>query len=119
MMVPDLAEGRRPYRATQPAAAEVNAKLSVQNLDAWYGATHVVKKVSMAIPARQITAVIGPSGCGKSTFVRCLNRMHECIPGARMDGRVLLDTELFLSSLPTPLVPIVRRFLLDFAQVRV
>ncbi|MCB9749795.1 MAG: phosphate ABC transporter ATP-binding protein [Myxococcales bacterium] len=69
----------------------MNAKLSVQNLDAWYGATHVVKKVSMAIPARQITAVIGPSGCGKSTFVRCLNRMHECIPGARMDGRVLLD----------------------------
>ncbi len=67
------------------------AKISVRELDAWFGATHVVKRVSMDIPANQITAVIGPSGCGKSTFVRCLNRMHECTPGARMEGRVELE----------------------------
>ncbi len=85
-------ERRRPYRSPQPAGAGYDeVKLSVHDLDAWYGSTYVVKRVSMDIPANQITAVIGPSGCGKSTFVRCLNRMHECIPGARMEGRVELE----------------------------
>jgi phosphate transport system ATP-binding protein len=65
--------------------------MTVRRLDAWYGDVQVVKDVSMEIPARQVTAVIGPSGCGKSTFIRCLNRMHEFVAGARMQGKVALE----------------------------
>jgi phosphate transport system ATP-binding protein len=66
-------------------------KLSVSALDAWFGSGHVLRDVSLEIPALSVTAVIGPSGCGKSTFLRCLNRMHEITPGARMSGRIRLD----------------------------
>jgi phosphate transport system ATP-binding protein len=66
-------------------------KLDVQRLDAWYGATHAVRDVSLRVPPRAATALIGPSGCGKTTFLRCLNRMHELVRGARCGGRVLLD----------------------------
>ena len=59
-------------------------------LDAWFGATHAVRNVSLEIPERHVTAIIGPSGCGKSTLLRCLNRMHETIPGARVRGEVWL-----------------------------
>jgi phosphate transport system ATP-binding protein len=65
--------------------------VSVAALDAWYGSVHAVKGASMAIRDRQVTAVIGPSGCGKSTFLRCLNRMHETVPTARVSGMVALD----------------------------
>ncbi|HEX6835850.1 MAG TPA: phosphate ABC transporter ATP-binding protein PstB [Polyangia bacterium] len=68
-------------------------KLEVQELDAWFGATRAVKSISLAVEPRSVLAIIGPSGCGKSTFVRCLNRMHELTPGARSQGRVLLDGE--------------------------
>jgi phosphate transport system ATP-binding protein len=59
-------------------------------LDAWFGSTHAVRGVSLDVPERQVTAIIGPSGCGKSTLLRCLNRMHETIPGARVRGDVWL-----------------------------
>jgi phosphate transport system ATP-binding protein len=59
-------------------------------LDAWFGATHAVRGVSFDVPERQVTAIIGPSGCGKSTLLRCLNRMHETIPGTRVRGQVWL-----------------------------
>ncbi|MFN2563783.1 MAG: phosphate ABC transporter ATP-binding protein PstB [Gemmatimonadaceae bacterium] len=59
-------------------------------LDAWFGAAHAVRAVSLDIPERQVTAIIGPSGCGKSTLLRCINRMHETIPGARVRGQVWL-----------------------------
>ena len=52
-----------------------------------------MKGISLQIAEKQVTAIIGPSGCGKSTFVRCLNRMHEVVPGARATGQVLLDTQ--------------------------
>lgn len=68
-----------------------NFKLSIEELQAWYDSREVLNGVSMDIRANKITAVIGPSGCGKSTFIRCLNRMHEITPGARVSGRVLLD----------------------------
>jgi phosphate transport system ATP-binding protein len=68
-------------------------KLQVIGLDAWFGTTQALKGVSLNIAAGAVTAVIGPSGCGKSTFIRCLNRMHEVVPGARVKGRVLLDGE--------------------------
>lgn len=66
-------------------------KLKVEELEAWYYSRQVLKGISMEIRANRITAVIGPSGCGKSTLIRCLNRMHEIVPGARVSGRVILD----------------------------
>jgi len=72
---------------------EVPSQLVVQDLHAYFGRTHAVRGLSLRIAANRITAIIGPSGCGKSTFLRCLNRMHEVVPGARMEGQVLLDGE--------------------------
>ena len=66
-------------------------KMEILKLNAGFGSTHVLKDISMNIPANMVTAIIGPSGCGKSTFVRCLNRIHELVPGAWVNGRVLLD----------------------------
>src|SRR5437764_2090359 len=63
----------------------------VKNLNAWFGEHHVLHEVGIAMAPKAVTALIGPSGCGKSTFIRCLNRMHEVVPGARMEGQVLLD----------------------------
>jgi phosphate transport system ATP-binding protein len=68
-------------------------KLEVIGLNAWFGEHHALKGISMAVPDGVVTAIIGPSGCGKSTFIRCLNRMHEVVPGARAAGKVLLDGE--------------------------
>ena len=62
--------------------------IQVDKLNAWYGANHTLMDISLHIPANQATALIGPSGCGKSTFVRCLNRMHETNPIARVTGKV-------------------------------
>ena len=69
------------------------AKILVEDLSVYYERTQAVAEVSLAIPEGKITALIGPSGCGKSTFLRCLNRMNDPIPGARVEGRVLLDEE--------------------------
>jgi phosphate transport system ATP-binding protein len=66
-------------------------KLSAKGLSAWFGASQVLQDVSLDVPSLSVTAIIGPSGCGKSTFLRCLNRMHEITPGARMSGRIQLD----------------------------
>ena len=60
-------------------------------VNTWFGTKHVLKDISLMMKPRQVTAIIGPSGCGKSTFIRCLNRMHEVVPGARMSGQILLD----------------------------
>ncbi|MED7929889.1 phosphate ABC transporter ATP-binding protein PstB [Nonomuraea bangladeshensis] len=69
----------------------MSKQIQVSGLDAYYGAHKAIEDVSMTIEPRSITAFIGPSGCGKSTFLRTLNRMHEVIPGARVEGKVLLD----------------------------
>ncbi len=66
-------------------------KMRTESLRAYYGSTEAIKGVSLSIVDGRVTALIGPSGCGKSTFIRCLNRMHEVVPGARADGKVLLD----------------------------
>ena len=66
-------------------------RLAVEALTAFFGATPAVKNVTLELPDRFVTAIIGPSGCGKSTLLRCLNRMHETVPGARIAGQVLLD----------------------------
>ncbi|MGB7190552.1 MAG: phosphate ABC transporter ATP-binding protein PstB [Acidobacteriaceae bacterium] len=62
--------------------------IQVDKLNAWYGSNHTLMDISLHIPANHATALIGPSGCGKSTFVRCLNRMHETNPIARVTGKV-------------------------------
>jgi phosphate transport system ATP-binding protein len=63
----------------------------VKDLHAYYGEQHAIRGVDIEFPANEVTAIIGPSGCGKSTMVRCINRMHEEIPGARAEGSVMLD----------------------------
>ena len=75
--------------ATAPASAD--AKMSVDNLNIYYGQRLAVEKVTMPFCACLITAIIGPSGCGKSTLLRTLNRMNDSIPDFRVDGTVLLD----------------------------
>ncbi len=62
--------------------------IEVRELNAWYGTTHTLHDVTIDLPPNSATALIGPSGCGKSTFVRCLNRMHETNPAARVTGSV-------------------------------
>jgi len=61
--------------------------------NAWFGENHVVKNVNISIPKNNVVAVMGPSGCGKTTFLRCINRMHELIPGARSEGKMMLNNE--------------------------
>ena len=67
--------------------------IRVTALEAWFGAVHVLRGIDLAIAPKAVTAIIGPSGCGKSTFIRCLNRMHEVVPGARVRGTVLVERE--------------------------
>jgi phosphate transport system ATP-binding protein len=67
--------------------------LYVDGLRAWFGDTLVLKGVDLTVAPNAVTAIIGPSGCGKSTFIRCLNRMHETVPGTRVAGQVLLNSE--------------------------
>src|SRR5689334_5924326 len=65
--------------------------IDVSDLNVYYGDFLAVEGVNMTIKARSVTAFIGPSGCGKSTMLRSLNRMHEVIPGARVEGKVMVD----------------------------
>src|SRR3990167_4635312 len=65
--------------------------LNVTDLNAWFGEHHAVRGISLQVPERDVVALMGPSGCGKSTFLRCLNRLHEEVPGARVSGTVLLE----------------------------
>jgi len=99
----------RPYRypsEPQPPDVELGTtKFTIRDLHAWYGNQHVLHDISIAIPAHEVTAVIGPSGCGKSTFIRCLNRMHELIPGARVAGTVCLeDADVYASNVDPVLI---------------
>ena len=76
---------------TSGKAASSGHAISVRGLNAYYGDQHAVKGVDITFAANEVTALIGPSGSGKSTVVRCINRMHEEIPGARAEGKVTLD----------------------------
>ncbi|AJE42166.1 phosphate ABC transporter ATP-binding protein [Streptomyces nodosus] len=69
------------------------ATLEARSVSAWFGSHQVLSRVSLTMPAGQVTALIGPSGCGKSTFLRTLNRMHELIPAAALAGEVLFEGE--------------------------
>jgi phosphate transport system ATP-binding protein len=65
--------------------------IRVERLNAWFGAAHVLHDIDIAMAPKAVTALIGPSGCGKSTFIRCLNRMHEVVPAARVSGSVRVE----------------------------
>ena len=69
----------------------MKTKIDVRSLNAWFRSTHALRDVSLTVPQNTVLAIIGPSGCGKSTFVRCINRMHELVAGARQSGKVLVD----------------------------
>ena len=75
--------------------------IEVTNLNAWYGTNHTLQEINLNIPANHATALIGPSGCGKSTFVRCLNRMHETNPIARVTGSVKMgEMDIYAGAAP-------------------
>src|SRR5215510_10175250 len=67
--------------------------IQVKALNAWFGAMHIIRDIDLSIAPVAVTAIIGPSGCGKSTFIRCLNRMHEVVPGSSVSGTVRLGDE--------------------------
>ncbi len=77
----------------RPTATPARVRLEAENLSAYFGIAKAVSKVSIGFRDREVTAIIGPSGCGKSTLLRCLNRMHETVPTARVEGTVSLDEQ--------------------------
>jgi phosphate transport system ATP-binding protein len=81
-------ESRPAVDLTDAAAAEGPIVFDIEGLDFFYGSAQALRGVTLQIRANEITALIGPSGCGKSTFIRCLNRMNDLIPGARVSGRL-------------------------------
>jgi len=90
--LPPITTTPGPTAAEREAAPEAQGHaITLRGLNAYYGGTHAVKGVDLDYAANRVTAMIGPSGCGKSTLVRCINRMHEEIPGARAEGEVKLD----------------------------
>jgi phosphate transport system ATP-binding protein len=90
-------EAARQFELTAAPAMQTRA------LQAFFGSTHAVRDVSLEFPANEVTAIIGPSGCGKSTLLRCLNRMHETIPLARVEGEVLFHGQDIYSSEVDPI----------------
>jgi phosphate transport system ATP-binding protein len=76
-----------------PAGVPANGKIKMRSVgvSAYYGSKKAIENISIDFPERSVSAIIGPSGCGKSTFIRCLNRMHEVTPRARIEGKVMLD----------------------------
>jgi phosphate transport system ATP-binding protein len=78
--------------------------MKIQDLSAYYGSFKALTDVSIDVQANKVTALIGPSGCGKSTFIRCLNRMHEVIPGARAQGHVMLGEQDIYAKTSDPVV---------------
>lgn len=77
--------------ASEGATASGSVALHASGVNAWFGSLHVLKDISMTAKARSVTALIGPSGSGKSTLIRCLNRMHEEVRGARFTGKILFN----------------------------
>ena len=89
----ELQEQQLQQKDETPKASEplLGTKIRTEALNAWYGNNRVLKDLSIDLREHAVTAIIGPSGCGKSTFIRCLNRMHELVPRARVSGKILLD----------------------------
>lgn len=108
MAQPEVLEPRDRTAPTSDTEAEsLPLAIESKNLSLWYGSKRAIEDVSLDMPAKAVSAIIGPSGCGKSTFLRALNRMHELVPHARIEGTVLLDGENLYASDMDP--AIVRR----------
>jgi phosphate transport system ATP-binding protein len=88
---PEQAEATPPDVAGLGPREGAGHTITIEGLNAYYGKQHSIKGIDIKFPANEVTAIIGPSGSGKSTVVRCINRMHEEIPGARAEGKVMLD----------------------------
>ena len=87
----DPAAAGAPMARMPQRSGAIAKAMSLRDVHAYYGATHAVCGVSLDYAANQVTGMIGPSGCGKSTLLRCINRMHEEIPGAHAEGEIMLD----------------------------
>jgi phosphate transport system ATP-binding protein len=87
-----------------PSGGDLTLGMKVQDLSAFYGSFKALTDVSIDVQANKVTALIGPSGCGKSTFIRCLNRLHEVIPGARAEGHVMLGQQDIYAKTADPVV---------------
>jgi phosphate transport system ATP-binding protein len=91
---PSLPEASDGSSGTQTVVRDAAGnKLRTKQLRAFFGKAEVLRGIDLEFPERKVTAIIGPSGCGKSTFIRCLNRMHEVVPGATCTGEALLDAK--------------------------
>jgi phosphate transport system ATP-binding protein len=75
----------------------LETRISIENLDMYYGSFKALKDVCLKVPQYNVTALIGPSGCGKSTLLRCINRMNDLIDGVRMEGRIVIDGQNIVS----------------------
>ena len=86
---------KKPTSEAEEASVEetvlASHKMQSVNLNAWFGEKQALADINLPVKANSVTAIIGPSGCGKSTLIRCFNRMHELVPNARMEGKILLD----------------------------
>jgi phosphate transport system ATP-binding protein len=87
--IPSPASAALKTRAGTDSAAP--PKVEVHDLNVYFRANHAIRHVSLSVQPQTVLAVIGPSGCGKSTFIRALNRMHDLVPGARVEGKVFVD----------------------------
>jgi phosphate transport system ATP-binding protein len=87
-----------------PSGDGLTLGMKIQDLSAFYGSFKALTDVSIDVQANMVTALIGPSGCGKSTFIRCLNRMHEVVPGARAEGHVMLGEQDIYARTSDPVV---------------
>src|SRR5579863_1269768 len=104
LMTADQEKARRPSPGVIPKLATPQEKIasdpgtsqpavSARDLSVFFGTNQVLKRVNLDVPARSVTAIIGPSGCGKSTFLRAINRMHDLVPSARIEGQIQLFGE--------------------------
>ena len=87
----DAAPQKLPSNPIPRILAEKETKIVARDVNVYYGDKHAIKHLSIDIPDRAVSAFIGPSGCGKSTFLRCINRMNDTIPTARVTGQILVD----------------------------
>jgi phosphate transport system ATP-binding protein len=107
MPQPEVVESREPVAAplTDSEGEPVPLAMEAKNVSMWYGPKRAIDNVSLDMAAKAVTAIIGPSGCGKSTFIRALNRMHELVPHARIEGSVLLQgKDLYASNMDPAIV---------------
>ena len=84
--------------ARSEQSGETRAKLTVRNLNFYYGSYHALKSIALEVPERRVTAFIGPSGCGKSTLLRTFNRMYSLYPDQRAEGEIIMDGENLLTA---------------------